>query len=149
MKVILLKDIDNLGRKNETKDVPAGFARNFLIPKGLVLPATEKNLKKLEEQKKQDEEKAAEELKEQEKLASTLDGREVIIKVAVGKEGQLFESINKKKISESLKEMGFNVEKEQINLENPIKETGEFPVKLELGHNLETEIKIIVSENND
>jgi len=97
MKVILLKDIDNLGRKNETKDVPAGFARNFLIPKGLVLPATEKNLKKLEEQKKQDEEKAAKELKEQEKLASTLDGREVIIKVAVGKEGQLFESINKKK----------------------------------------------------
>jgi len=45
--------------------------------------------------------------------------------------------------------MGFNIEKEQINLENPIKEIGEFPVKLELGHNLETEIKIIVSENND
>jgi len=72
----------------------------------------------------------------------------VIIKVTVGKEGQLFESINKKKISDSLKEMGFNVEKEQINLENPIKEVGEFPVKLELGHNLETEIKIIISENN-
>jgi len=45
MKVILLKDIDNLGRKNETKDVPAGFARNFLIPKGLILPATEKTSK--------------------------------------------------------------------------------------------------------
>ncbi len=149
MKVILLQNVDNLGKKDEVKDIPAGFARNFLIPKGLVLAATEENLKKLEEQKKMDEEKTARDLKEQEKMASQLDGREVMIEVTAGKEGQLFESVNKQKISEHLKEMGLNVDKNQINLKNPIKELGEFPVKLELDHNLEAEIKIIVSEKQE
>lgn len=149
MKVILLQNVDNLGKKDEVKDIPAGFARNFLIPKGLVLAATEENLQKLEEQKKQDEEKAAHDLEEQEKTASRLDGREVMVEVTVGKEGQLFESINKQKISEHLKEMGFDVDKTQINLKSPIKELGEFPIKLELDHNLEAEIKIIVSEKQE
>jgi len=149
MKVILLQNVDNLGKKDEVKDIPAGFARNFLIPKGLVLAATEENLKKLEEQKKQEEEEMARDLEKKEKLASRLDGREVIIETVVGKEGQLFESVNKQKISEHLKEMGFEVDKNQINLKSPIKELGEFPVKLELDHNLEAEIKIIVSEKEE
>lgn len=149
MKVILLENIDNLGKKHEIKDVPAGFARNFLIPKGLVIIANEENIKKLEEEKQKDEEKSARELEQMEKQASQLDGMEVIIDVSVGKEGQLFQSINKQKISEQLKEMGFEVDKNHIDLKTPIKETGEFPVKIKFEHNLEAEIKVIISEKKE
>jgi large subunit ribosomal protein L9 len=149
MKVILLENVDNLGKKNEIKDVPAGFARNFLIPKGLVVIATEENLKKVEEQKQKDEEKSSKELEELEKMVSKLDGLEVLIETKVGKEKQLFESINKQKISNQLKELGFNIDKEQIDLKSPIKEIGDFSVKIKLDHNLEAEIKIVVSEKKE
>jgi large subunit ribosomal protein L9 len=146
MKVILLRDAPNTGRKYDVKDVSSGFARNFLIPKGLAIVADAESLKNLENKKRLDAEKAEAELKETEKIASKLDGTEVEIKVKAGEEGQLFESINKQKISERLKEMGFNVSKDQVDLKSPIKETGEFPIKLKLDHNLEAEIKIIISK---
>lgn len=149
MKVILLENVDNLGKKHEVKDVPAGFARNFLIPKGLVIIASEENMKKLEDEKQKDEEKSAKELEQMEKQASQLDGMEVVIDVAVGKEGQLFQSINKQKISEQLKEMGFEVDKNHVDLKTPIKEVGEFPVKIKFEHNLEAEIKVIISEKKE
>lgn len=149
MKVILLENVDNLGKKHEVKDVPAGFARNFLMPKGLVIIASEENMKKLEDEKQKDEEKSAKELEQMEKQASQLDGMEVVIDVAVGKEGQLFQSINKQKISEQLKEMGFEVDKNHVDLKTPIKEVGEFPVKIKFEHNLEAEIKVIISEKKE
>jgi len=146
MKVILLRDIINTGRKNDIKEVSPGFARNFLIPKGLAIVADAESLKNLEAKKKIDAEKAEQELKEMEKIASKLDGAEVEIKVKAGEEGQLFESVNKQKIAERLKEMGYNISKEEIDLKSPIKETGEFPIKLKLEHNLEAEIRIIISK---
>ncbi len=149
MKVILLENIDNLGKKNEIKDVPAGFARNFLIPKGLVLIATQENIKKLEEEKNKEQEKSSKELEEMEKQASQLDGMEVVIEMKTGKEGQLFQSINKQKISERLKELGFDINKNNIDLKTPIKELGEFSIKIKFEHNLEAEIKIIVSEEKE
>lgn len=149
MKVILLENIDNLGKKNEIKDVPAGFARNFLIPKGLVLIATQENIKKLEEEKNKEQEKSSKELEEMEKQASQLDGMEVVIEMKTGKEGQLFQSINKQKISERLKELGFDINKNNIDLKTPIKELGEFSTKIKFEHNLEAEIKIIVSEEKE
>ncbi len=79
-----------------------------------------------------------------------IDGQEVIIAVKVGEEEQLFESITVQKISEKLKELGFAVEKNQIKLAEPIKELGEFPIKIHFKHNLETEIRvIIINEKND
>ena len=79
-------------------------------------------------------------------MASKLDGLELSIAIKIGEEGQLFESITSQKILEKLKEMGFEVKKSQISLEKPIKELGEFPVKINLDHNLEIEIKLIVTE---
>jgi len=145
MKVILLRDVANTGRKHEVKEVSPGFARNFLIPKGLAIIADAESLKNLEAKKKIDAEKAEQELKETEKIVSKLDGTEVEMKVKTGEEGQLFESVNKQKISEYLKEMGFNVSKDQIDLKSTIKKTGDFPVKLRFEHNLEAEIKIIIT----
>ena len=145
MKVILLRDVPNTGRKHDVKEVSSGFARNFLIPKGLAIAADEESLKNLEMKKKLDAEKAEGELKEAEKAASKLDGAEIEIAVKAGKEGQLFESVNKQKISDHLKEMGFNISKDQIDLKSPLKETGEFPVKLKMEHGLEAEVKIIIT----
>jgi len=149
MKVILLRDVPNTGKKHDVKDVSPGFARNFLISKGLAIVADESSLKNLEAKKKADSEKAEQELKETEKIVSKLDGTEVEILVKAGKEGQLFESINKQKVSEHLKEMGFNVSKDQVDLKTPIKETGEFPIKLRFEHGLEAEVKIIISKKEE
>jgi len=146
MRVILLQDIDNLGKKYEIKEVKDGYARNFLIPKGLAKLATKEVMSWLETQKETEAKKEEEELKKVQEFASSMEGLEVIIPVKIGEEGQLFESINAQKISEKLKELGFKVKKSQIDLAEPLKELGEFPVKIKFEHNLEVEIKIIVNE---
>ena len=87
---------------------------------------------------------AEDDLKKAQEIASEIDGIEVPILLKVGPEGQLFESVNNVKISEKLKEMGFEVKKSQIIMEEPIKTLGEFPVKINLDHNLETEIRVII-----
>ena len=145
MKVILLQDIENVGKKYEVKEVKAGHARNLLIPNKMVKLATKENLRWLKTQKAEMEQKAEEDLKKSQGLASEIDGIEVAINVKVGESGQLFESINSQKISEKLKEMGYDVKKSQIKLSDPIKETGEFPIKVSLDHNLEVEINLIVA----
>ena len=145
MKVILLQDVEGLGKKYEVKEVKDGHARNFLIPKKMAKAATKQALKWLADQKEVIEKEAEEDLKKSQEIASQIDGLEVNIAVKVGDEGQMFESINSQKIAEKLKEMGFDVKKSQIKLEDPIKELGEFPVNVSLSHNLEAEIKIIIS----
>ncbi len=146
MKVILLKDVDKIGKKFEIKEVKDGYARNFLLPQNLAKPATEEAIKWLEMQKEILEKKAEEDLKKIQGVASAIDDQEVVIAVKVGDEEQLFESVNAQKISEKLKEMGFEVKKSQIELQEPIKEIGEFPVKIKLEHNLEAEIRVIVTK---
>jgi len=146
MKVVLLKDIENLGKKYDVKEIKDGYARNFLIPKGLVKLATEKNLKWLESQKETIKEKSEEELKNVQGIATRIDGLELNIPVKIGKEGQLFESVTSQKISEKLKELGFEIKKTQIDLKEPIKEIGEFSIKVKFEHNLETEVRVIVTE---
>jgi len=147
--VILLQDIENLGKKYEIKDVKDGYARNFLIPKKLAKPATKQTLKWAQDQKEILAQKIEEELKKIQEFASQVDGFEVIVSVKVGEEGQLFEKITSQKISEKLLEMGFNIKKEQILLEEPIGELGEFPIKIKFEHNLESEIRVIISEEKD
>jgi len=146
MRVILLQDVENLGKKYDVKEVADGYARNFLIPKGLAKPATKENLKWLETQKEIEVKKAEEELKKVQEVATNIDGQEIIIPVKVGEEGQLFESITSQKIYEKLKELGFEIKKSQINLQKAIEELGEYPVKIKFEHNLEAEIRIIVVE---
>lgn len=144
--IILLQDIDNLGDKYEIKQVALGYARNFLFPQKLAKLATQENLREIEKIKKNEMEKIEEELKRVQELASKLDGLEVTISVKVGKRSQLFESITATKITERLKELGFPLKKGQVALDQPIKEIGEWPVKINLSHGLEGEIKVIVAE---
>jgi len=145
MKVILLQKIDKLGDKYEIKEVKSGYARNFLIPNGLVKPATKDNLEWLKAEKEKVTEKAEEELKTIQGKAEAIDGQEIVIPVKVGEDNQLFESITPQKISDKLKELGFEVKKNQIALKEPIKEVGEFSVKINFRHNLEAEIRVVVN----
>ena len=145
MQVILLKDVEKIGKKFDVKNVKDGYARNFLFAKGLAKPATKEALIWVETQKEIIEKKAGEELKKFENAASALDDQEVLIPVKVGEEDQLFESVTAQKIADKLKEAGFNIKKSQIDLTQPIKELGEFPVKIKFEHNLEVQIRIIVA----
>ncbi len=149
MKVILLQDVENVGKKFEIKEVKPGHARNFLIPQKLAQLATKQALKWLEGQKKNIAVVAEEDLKKIQELASKLDGAEITLLVKIGKDGQLFESINAQKIAEKMKEMGYEVKKSQIGLEKPIKEIGEFPVKIYLDHNLEAGITVFVASGDN
>ncbi len=148
MRVILLQDIEKLGKKHDIKEVKNGYARNFLIPKGLAKPATKETLEWLDLQKEIGAKKAEEELKKIQETASSVDGQEIVIAVKTGEEDQLFESITNQRIWEKLRELGFNIKKSQIDLPEPIKELGEFPIKIKLEHNLESEIKVIVVKEN-
>lgn len=149
MKVILLQDIEKVGKKYDVKDVKDGYARNFLFPKKIVKLATEEAIKWVEMQKEIESKKAEEILQKFQEMASAIDGREIIIPMKVGEEGQLFESVSAQLISEKLKEAGFDIKKNQIIVDDPIKDIGEFPVKIKFEHNLEAEIKIIVTEEKE
>jgi len=149
MKVVLLEDIQDLGKKFDVKNVKDGFARNSLIPQGLVKIADEQTMEWLEMQKEIIAKRASEELKGSQQIASQIDGMEVIIPVKVGDEGQLFEHITASKIADQLKEMGFEISKDQIGLDKPLTESGEFPLKVKFEHNLESEIQVIITEENE
>ena len=149
MKVILLKDVDKIGKKFEVKEVKPGYARNFLIPQGLAQLATKEAIIWLETQKEIEEKKAEDALKKFQEVASSIDDQEVIIPVKIGDEGQLFESINAQKIADKLKEAGFDIKKTQIELAEPIKDLGEYPVKIKFEHNLEAEIRVILQKKEE
>lgn len=149
MKVILIKDVEKIGNKFDVKEVKNGYARNFLIAKGLAKPATKEAMEWLAVQKEIQEKKAEESLEKVQAIASSLESREIVVPVKVGDEDQLFESVNAQKISERLKEAGFEIKKSQIALESPIKELGEFPVKVKFEHNLEAEIQVMVVKQEE
>lgn len=150
MRVILLKKVENLGEKYEIKNVLKGYARNFLFPQKLAKLATEKNLKWLEKKQKLIAQKAQKELEEIEILITKIDGCEIVFPVKVNKEGQLFGSIDSQDIcdqlnkKEEIKKKEIKIKKEQIRLEAPFIELGEFPIKILFPHNLEAEIKLII-----
>jgi len=146
MKIVLLEDIDKLGKKYEIKEVSDGYARNFLIPKGLAKLATPKNIKLAKIKKEKELRKAEEQLRRVQKMAAQIEGQEITISLKTGEKGQLFESVTSQMVSKKLAEMGFEIKKSQIEIPKPIKEIGEYPVKIDFEHGLEAEIKLIVTE---
>ncbi|MBI4099067.1 50S ribosomal protein L9 [Candidatus Parcubacteria bacterium] len=143
MKVILLQDIENLGNRYDVKDVADGYARNFLLPRKLVKPASAANLKQVEELKKHAAAEAEQALRRTEELASQLDGFEIRIAEKISETGTFFGSITPAAIAAELKNKGFDVAHEQVSLEEHIKEPGEYDVVLNLEHGLEAQIKVI------
>lgn len=147
MKVILLQNVPKLGKKYEVKEVADGYAANYLIPNGLVKIADKKGLETAKEQREIAAAGAAEELERIGQIVQKMEGLEVEMAVRVGDKGQLFEKVNSQKIAGRLKEMGYEITKEQVELAQKIEETGEFDAKIIFDHNLEAPIKIVVVEN--
>ena len=143
MKIVLLKDIDNMGKEGEIKEVADGYARNFLLPKKMAELATPAALKKAEARKAKGAEAAKMELEEAQKLAELLEGRELFIKVKE-KEGKLFGSVNEKTIAKTFKDEGLKIDPTSIRLAEPIKEVGEYQAKVKLRHGLEASVTITV-----
>jgi large subunit ribosomal protein L9 len=143
VKVILLKNVDKLGKEGEVKEVADGYARNFLIPQDLAKQATEQALREAESSATKKSKDDQTDLEETQKLAEQLDGRELFIKVKE-KDGTLFGSVNEKTIAKTLSDEGLSIGPQNVKLEEPIKEVGDYDVRLELDHGLEANIKAIL-----
>lgn len=147
MKVILIKDVENLGGIGDVKEVANGYARNFLIPKGYVEIATKTAMEKAEKIKIKKEEQAKEDLMNAEGIAEKLEGVSVAIKAKADESGKLYAAIKPKEISKSLNDKGFKIDGDKIVIEEPIKEVGDYEVIINLEHGLETRIGVIVESD--
>ncbi|UVI30305.1 50S ribosomal protein L9 [Paenibacillus spongiae] len=132
MKVIFLQDVKGQGKKGDVKEMSEGYVRNFLLPKGLVKPASEGNIKTLEVQNAAEQKRKDKEREDAKALAAKLEAATVIVKTKAGEGGRLFGSITSKQIAESLEKMGYRVDKRKIELDEPIRALGvtHVPVKL-------------------
>ena len=144
MRVILRKDHDKLGQVGAAVDVKDGYARNYLIPNGIAYPATKGNMRALEEEKKQHSRRADKEKKGSEKLAAELAKLSVTIKMKVGDDERLFGSVTSQMIADGLKEHGIEIDKRIIDLEEPIKALGIYPVPVKLPQGVAAEVKVWV-----
>jgi large subunit ribosomal protein L9 len=146
MKVILLKDVKDTGHADTLKDVSDGYARNFLIPNGLAIPAEKTSLKNLDSRLKVRAESHEAERSELMKLASKLNGSQVSIQVDVGETGKLFGSVTQQDISKKIFEsLGMEIDKHKIVLDQPIKAIGMFDVPIKFGHDVTASVKVDVS----
>lgn len=143
MKVILIQDIKNLGKTGDIKEVTDGYARNFLLPKKLAEIATPEATKKVEKIKEVQIEREKEDLEKNQKLATELEGREILIR-AKEKNGKLFGSVGAKEIAKELAKIGFEIGEKMIEIKEPIKELGEKDVTVKLEHNIEACIKLVI-----
>ncbi len=145
MRVILLKEVKKLGKTGDVKEVANGYARNFLIPRGLVVFATEKKLLELKRRLEIETKKVQAELKKLKELAKKLAGFKLKISPKARKSGKLFGSITPLRIIKLLQKEGLEIKKDQIAFKEPIKEIGEYDITIDLGHDIKEKIKVIIS----
>lgn len=133
MKVILLADVKTKGKKGDIISVSDGYARNMLLPKGLGVEATPKNLNDLKLQKAHDEKVAQENLDAAKAFAAQIEKSEVTIAIKCGENGKLFGSVSAKEIAEAAKDqLGFELDKKKIQLDGQIKELGDKKVAVKV-----------------
>ena len=144
MKIILISDYNGLGKAGDLVDVKPGFARNRLLPRGLALRASKKNIALIEEKKRVIENSKKREDASQKDLLNKLSKAEVTIEAQVGEEDKMFGSITAIDIQKSLKEKGLIVDRNTIMLDSPIKSLGIFHVKVKLSTDNECDVKVYV-----
>jgi len=145
MEVILLDKVANLGSLGDKVKVKAGYGRNFLLPYGKAVPATEANIKAFEERRAELEKAAAEKLAAAQTRAEALEGMAVTITSKAGEQGKLFGSIGVRDVADAITAAGTDVGKSEVRLpEGPIRQTGEYEIGLQLHTDVETTIKLAV-----
>lgn len=145
MKVILLKDVKGTGKKGEIVEVNDGYARNFLIKKGLAQEGTQQNIYVAEQRKKAYEAKIAAERAEAREVANKLKNVTVKVSAKGGENnGKMFGSVTSEMISNALKDLGFDIDKKKIEIKDSIRDFGEFKVVLKLYSEVSQTLKINV-----
>ncbi len=150
MKVILAKDVEGWGTIGDIIEVKRGFARNYLIPKGLAYEATDSNIKMIQEVLRQKARKLEREKQKALEIAEKLKGLEIEIAKPVGTTGKLFGSVTSADIVEALKEKGIEIDRKKVMLRSPIRNIGAYNIVIRLHPEVSETIKVhIVPENVD
>lgn len=147
MKVILQKDVKDLGKVGELVNVKTGFARNFLFPNRLAVEATEKRVKELTHLKKVAEAKMKKAVSERKEMLSKIAGTTVVFKVEAGETEKIFGTVTAHDISDKLEAKGFVVDRRDIHLQEPIKILGQHKAQIKFGPGQEAEIAVVVERN--
>lgn len=144
MKVILREDVEKVGKAGEVVKVADGFGRNFLLPRRLAVPANVRNLKSLEHDRRVIEARVKKTRKTAESLATRLSSVSLTIPAKAGEEGKLFGAITSRDIAEALGKAGVPVDRKTVLLPDPIKQLGDYKVKIKAGGDLAPEISVSV-----
>jgi large subunit ribosomal protein L9 len=144
MDVILREDIDKLGNRGEIVKVAPGFARNFLLPKRLAVAATDANRKIVEQERQAHLRKETKVKTEAEDLSKLMTGVSVTIAQKAGDQDQLFGSVTAKDVADALAAKNFTIDRRKIQLDEPIKQLGEFKVPVKLHKDVTAEITVLV-----
>ena len=144
MEVILRQHVDNLGRRGEIVKVADGYARNYLLPRKLALPATEGNKKQIERERAKLEAREAEERKVAGAMAERMATVELVIERKVGETDALYGSVTSADVAEMLAAKGFDIDKRKIQLGEPIKKLGEFDIPVRLQRDVVAAVKLRV-----
>jgi large subunit ribosomal protein L9 len=145
MEVILREDLEKLGSRGQVVNVAAGYARNYLLPKRLAVPATDANKKIVEQERQAHLRRQAKELGDAQDLAKLMANVSVTISQKAGENDQLFGSVTSKDIAEAIARQGYNVERRQVMLDEPIKQLGEYRVPVRLHREVTVEIPVTVT----
>jgi len=145
MEVILIRDMENLGKVGDIVKVKDGYARNYLIPSGIALPATKSNIARVKNELQSLRKKAERQIARFKELAEKLNTTRITIEHEAGEEGKLFGSVTTSQIEKALHDAGFeDIEKRQIVLEKPIRETGTYEVKIHLFKDIDATVTVDV-----
>ncbi len=147
MQVILLERVPHLGQMGDVVNVKPGYARNYLLPKGKALRATEANLKTFAERRKEIEARNLARRKEAEAVKEKVDGAKLVIVRQAGAAGQLYGSVRPRDIAEALAEQGVSIDRSQVVLDHPIKTIGIFDITLRLHGEVEATVKLNVARS--
>jgi len=144
MQLVLTEDVTHLGKQGDVVEVKSGYGRNYLLPRGLATIPSQHNLRLLERYKKRVTQAREAKLADLKVLAEQIQRVTVTIEANANEAGQLYGSVGAPEISKALKAQNLKVEPDMVRLEGPIKETALFAVKLSLGWEVETEVKVLV-----
>ncbi len=145
MKVLLTQTIERTGIVGEVIDVSNGFARNYLLPKGLAVTPTDGNIKRLEAAKHEYEAKIKQQREQKEKLIATLQGVEVTLIRNANDEGHLFGSVSKRDIAEELVKLGHQVDADDVKLDEPLRRVDTYTVSVQLAADLKADVKVWIT----
>lgn len=142
--IILIKDVEGLGKEGDVVNVVPGYARNYLFPQGMAAPATPKHIKMLEMERKRRETHARKAVEKLKALAEELGKKSITVAVQAGEDGKLFGSVTTHQIADAIREAGLDIDRKKIDFPEPIKELGVYSIEIKLHQEAVATVKVWV-----